>query len=52
MGFWDRLVAHRLTPTVAKANQCRKLAGIPEVLPILLGNDHGSWKSSKAAAKT
>ena len=36
VGFWDRLVAHRLTPAVARRINATGLASIPEVLPILL----------------
>ncbi len=36
VGFWDRLVAHRLTPAVARRINDTGLASIPEVLPLLL----------------
>ena len=36
VGFWDRLVAHRLTPAVARRVNGVGLASIPEILPLLL----------------
>ncbi len=40
VGFWDRLVAHRLTPAVARRVNSVGLASIPEILPLLL---RGPW---------
>ncbi len=36
VAFWDRLVAHRLTPAVARRVNGVGLASIPEILPLLL----------------